>query len=69
MDNLRVEVIDRLTAAILASKTPAERVAMVGDAHRTARILIAAGVRHIHPDWDEEKVQSEVAHRMIHGAT
>ena len=31
---LRIEVIDRTYAAILAAKTPAERAWMIGDCHR-----------------------------------
>jgi hypothetical protein len=38
MEQLRIEVIDRAYAAILAAKTPAERVAMADSAHRAARI-------------------------------
>ena len=69
VQRLQVEVIDRQYAAILAAKTPAERVAMVGEAWQTARLLAAAGVRYLHPDWDESQVQAEVSRRMQHGAT
>ena len=40
MEQLRIEVIDRTYAAILAAKTPAERAAMANSAHRTARIMV-----------------------------
>jgi hypothetical protein len=45
MEKLRIEVIDRTYAAILAAKTPAERAWMIGDCHRSARIVLAAGER------------------------
>lgn len=50
MQQLRIEVIDRLYAAILAARTPAERAFMIEDCHRTARIMLAAGERLRHPD-------------------
>jgi len=68
MARLRIEVIDRVFASILAAKSPAERVAMVAEANRTARILAEAGVRYLHPDWTESQIQSDVARRMAHGA-
>ena len=64
----RIEAIDREYAAILAAKTPAERVGMVGEANRMARILAECGVRYLHPDWSDDEVRAEVARRMLHGA-
>ena len=60
MDDLRIEVIDWDVAKILAAKSPAEKAAMVDSANRTARMLIAAGIRRRHPDWTEEKITQEV---------
>ena len=68
MQHLHIEVLDRAYAAILAAKSPAERVGMVAEAHQTARMLAAAGVRYLHPDWTELQVQTEVTKRMTHGA-
>ena len=53
MQQLRIEVIDRTYAAILAAKTPAERAWMIEDCHRSARIVLAAGERVRHPDWSQ----------------
>ena len=64
---LRYEVVDDKVAEILRKKTPAEKVQMVCDANRTARILIASSLRSRHPDWDEAEVQAEVARRMLYG--
>lgn len=68
MKKYHIEVIDREFAAILAAKTPAERVAMVGEMNRMARLLMAAGTRNLHPDWTEDQIQAEVIRRMAHGA-
>ena len=60
----RIEVIDDATAAMFRAMTPAQRVAATAHAHRTARMLVAAGVRHRHPDWTDEQVACEVLRRM-----
>ncbi len=63
-----IEVVDEQMAAILREKTPAEKVAMIAAAHRTARMLARAGARHLHPDWSEEQIQKEVLRRMTRAA-
>jgi hypothetical protein len=68
MQRLHIEVIDRAYAAILAAKTPAERVGMVAEAHRMARILAEAGARHLHPDWTEAQIRAEATKRLMYGA-
>jgi hypothetical protein len=62
-----VEVVDAAMVDILRSKTPAERIRMIGAANRTARILAAAGIRFQHPDWTEEQVHDEVLRRVCGG--
>jgi hypothetical protein len=65
----RVEVIDEATAARLRQLSPAESIALVGDANITARALVAAGARRLHPNWTEEQIRAEVAGRMLGDAT
>jgi hypothetical protein len=67
IDPRNIEVIDDALAAVLRRKTPAERIAMIASANRTARMLAAAGVRYQHPDWDEAKIQNEVIRRVCGG--
>lgn len=62
-----IETIDDQLATVLRSKSPAEKIAMVNAANRTARLLAAAGVRFVHPDWDEAQVQAEVIKRVCGG--
>ncbi|TWU28600.1 hypothetical protein [Bythopirellula polymerisocia] len=64
---LRIEVVDDQMAEVLRGKTPAERVAMIGSANRTARVLAEAGVRHHHPDWQESQIREEVIKRVCRG--
>lgn len=64
----QIEVIDEATTAMFRAMTPAERLAVVTRAYRTARQLVAAGIRHYHSDWTEDDVNREVARRMSSGA-
>ena len=68
MDQLRIEVIDRAYAAILATKTPAERAWMIEDCNRTARIVLAAGERMRHPSSSQKQVALAVSRRILDGA-
>jgi hypothetical protein len=69
VDRPRIEVIDRTYAAILAAKTPAERVAMADSAHRAARVMVESSIRHFHPDWTDEERHREYLRRLLgHGA-
>lgn len=67
IDPRNIEVIDEELAKVLRKKTPAERVEMISAAHRTARMLAAAGIRYQHPDWQESQVQQEVIRRVCGG--
>ncbi len=63
-----IEIPDERISRILRTKTIAERVAMIADANDTARLIAAAGIRHLHPNWSEDQVQREVARRMLGAA-
>jgi regulator of protease activity HflC (stomatin/prohibitin superfamily) len=65
----KIEVVDDALAEILRAKSPAERIAIVAEANRTARILAAAGARYLHPDWEEAQIQAEVVRRVSGGTT
>ncbi len=62
-----IEILDEPMIAILREKTPAQKVAMIAAAHRTARMLARAGARSLHPDWSKEQIQAEVLRRMTRG--
>jgi hypothetical protein len=64
----RIEVIDRTYAAILAAKTPAERVAMMAAAHRSARTMIQARLGQLLPNANPAERRREFLHRLLgHG--
>lgn len=62
------EVVDEDVAAILRTKTPGERLAMVFDLYDLARTLVESGVRRDEPDWDDDQVRKEVVRRMASGS-
>ena len=69
MNEHRVEVVDRTYAAILAAKTPAERVAIADSAHRSARRMLRSRIEQLHPDWSDDEKQREFLRRLLgHGA-
>ena len=69
MEQLRIEVIDRAYAAILAAKTPAERASMIADCQRTARHILCAGEKMRHPEWSEKQLARAVARRIAGSVT
>lgn len=64
IDPRNIKVVDAGHAAVLRTMTIAERVAMIGDANRTARAMVAAGTHSLHPEWADQQVQAEVARTM-----
>jgi hypothetical protein len=50
---------------ILRRMGPAGRAAMMFDLCDNLRTLVAAGVRHRHPQWDDRAVEREVIRLMI----
>ncbi|MDX1963709.1 MAG: hypothetical protein SFX18_11185 [Pirellulales bacterium] len=64
-----IQQLHPLQVQILKEKTPAERLALGFGMWRSARNLVRAAIRHEHPDWSEDQVHAEAAHRLSHGAT
>ena len=64
-----IEVLDPQIIEIFRQKTPVEKVAMISDAHRTARLLTRAGIRYLHPNWSEDQIHAELVRRMTGGTS
>ncbi|MEA2709882.1 MAG: hypothetical protein QOF78_2483 [Phycisphaerales bacterium] len=67
LDAGQIEVLDEDLARVLRSKTPAQRVAMIGEAHRIARRMLEAAIRRRRPDLDDAGVALEVARSLLRG--
>jgi hypothetical protein len=65
----RIEVLDEPSAAMYRAMTPAQRIAIVASAYRTARQLARSGIRLRQPDWTEEQIEQGIAQRMCRGTT
>jgi len=52
-------------AAILRTKTPAEKFVMICDASETALQLAKAGMRYRNPGMSDEEVRQAVSARML----
>jgi len=64
IDPRRIEVMDEQTAAIMRSKTPAEKIAMASDMWQSAWEMLYFSLREKHSEWDEQTLRREVARRM-----
>ncbi len=62
-----IEIVDRDMAAILRTKTEAERLQIAWGMWRSARTMLDNLLRAEHPDWDDRRRQQEVARRLSHG--
>jgi hypothetical protein len=68
LDRGQIEVMDDQMAEVLRGKTGAERLWIANGLFKMARQLIEASVRERHPDWDEPRIQREIARRISRGA-
>lgn len=68
LDPGQIEVVDDQMAAVLRTKTGAERLEIASRLYSSARRMLLFHLRTEHPDWTEEQLTREAAHRMSHGA-
>ena len=59
-----VETMDQVMVEVMRSKSPAERLAITFRMWESARVMISASVRNMHPDWSEADIEAEIAVRM-----
>lgn len=63
-----LEVVDDEMAEIFRRKTGAERLQIAFGLFSSARRMLTSHLTSQHPDWDEERIQREVARRISRGA-
>jgi len=61
-----IEVIDPEMAAVIHSKTGAERLRIANGMYVSARRMILSHLRAEHPDWDDSRVRAATARRLAH---
>ena len=62
---MQIEVMDDERAEILRKFTPSQRVWVVGNINTVVRKVIRHSLQVEHPDWDEARIQAEVAGMML----
>jgi hypothetical protein len=67
MDELVIEVMDDDMADVLRQKTEVEQLRIGSRMWRSARVILGASIRSLHPDWDDQAVNREIARRISHG--
>jgi hypothetical protein len=63
----KFEMLDDAMADILRQKTPAERLRIGGRMWKSARVMLRGAIRTTYPEWPEDQVNREIAHRISHG--
>lgn len=63
----RIEVIDIAMVDIFKQKSYLERLKIAFALWSSARMQLFHNLRSLHPDWNEQKIASEVASRISHG--
>ena len=64
-DPKRIEVVDEATAAVLHTKTPAERVMMAFEIRDIVCNIMIVEFARQHPDWTERQVKEYVAWKLM----
>ena len=67
VDWRRIEVVDNAMAEVLRQKNPGERMAIGFGLWRSARMMLKAQLGARYPDWDQRRLDREVARRLSHG--
>lgn len=69
IDERNIEIIDDMMANVLREKTPQQRLAIAFNMWSFAQKQLTHYLRSIHTDWNDEKIQQEVAKRLSYGNT
>ncbi len=63
-----IEVISDEMARVLRGKTGAQRLEMASRMFESARRMLLSHLQSAHPDWDDGRLEQEVARRLSHGS-
>ena len=65
---VRLEIPDREVVEVLRNKTPQERLNIAFGMWAAARKMLVNLLADSHPDWDQRRLQKEVARRLSGGS-
>lgn len=63
-----VEVLDEKMVEVWKLKSPQERLKIAFTMWLAARKQLVNYLHSLHKEWDEDKIQQEVARRLLHGS-
>ena len=69
LDKRQIEVVDERMAQVLRQKSPQERLQIGFEMWASSREMIRSYLASQHPRWPEEKLNREVARRLLRGAS
>jgi hypothetical protein len=69
LESRQIESVDEAMVEIYKKKTPSERLQIAFGLWRSAKILLFNNLRSLHPEWDDDRLRSEVTRRVSDGAT
>ena len=64
---MRFETMDEEMAKILRQKSEVERLAIAERMWESARVILRGAIETEHPDWDNNRVNQEIARRISRG--
>ena len=67
LDSGQIEVVHDTMAEILRHKTPAERIRIGFTLWTSARNMLMTHLKKTHPEWNNDRVEKEVARRFSRG--
>jgi len=68
LDRGQIEAVDEEMAAVLRTKTGAQRLAIADGLFAFARQVTIRALQAEHPDWSEPRINREAARRLSHGS-
>jgi hypothetical protein len=61
----KIDVIDDETFAKQRSMAVAEKIQLIGELNRQARVRATARLKEDHPEWTDQQVLAEIARLML----
>jgi len=68
LDRGQIEAVDDQMAEVLRNKTPAERIQIGFNIWESVRNMLRVHLKTTRPEWNEERLNREVAGRLSYGA-
>jgi len=65
---VQIKTPDQEVVEILQAKTPQERLSIAFGMWSAARKMLVNLLTDQHPDWDQDRLEKEVARRLSHGS-